>query len=138
MPSGWTEPMECIADFTGDGQVTALDVQSLMPLRVCDAVKIEFDYSGDDKVDINDAVFVADAMASNDLDYDLNGDGIVDQDDILTLLTHVCGANWKGDGENPFDINEDGVVDDLDLAIVEQYLGIDECPCTLPPANSPS
>ena len=138
MEPGWTSPMGCVADFTGDGLVTELDVQTLMPLRVCDAEKLKVDYTGDNKVDLNDAAVLGEAIPSGDLAYDINGDGVLDENDVLSLLTLVCGAKWKGEGESPFDLNGDGIVDDLDMEIVEQYVGIDDCACTLPPANCPN
>ena len=138
MGPGWTAPVGCVADFTGDGLVTALDVQSLMPLRVCDADKLKVDYNGDNQVNANDAAILSEAIPSGDLAYDLNEDGVLDGDDVLTLLTFVCGMKWKGNGDNPFDLNDDGVVDDLDLEIIEQYVGIDDCACTLPPVNCPN
>ena len=55
-------------------------------------------------------------VASDDADYDLNGDEIIDARDLLLLIEAIDA----GDG-NPYDLNCDGVTNDLDLV---QFSGV--------------
>ncbi len=99
------------ASMTFDG----LDIQVTEFIPINDG-----DFNDDgfwDCTDIN-LLSAATAASTNDPDFDLTGDGLVNMDDIDAWLVEGGAMNLAQTGGNPFlpgDANLDGVVDGLDF-----------------------
>jgi len=82
------------------------------------------DFDGDGFVNADDIDLLSAAIraASTDLRYDLNNDGVVDGDDLTTMV-ETCVETTVGIGTAPGDFNLDGLIDGTDLAIMKTHFG---------------
>lgn len=69
--------------------------------------------------------YTLDAMKRTDMDYDFNGDGLVNDVDCQTLLEYVTGVRGNITNKNMADLDSDGDVDTYDV-----YLFYDKVPGT--------
>lgn len=78
------------------------------------------DFNGDDFVNADDIDLLNAAIrdASTDLRYDLNNDGVVDGDDLTTMV-ETCVETAVGVGTALGDFNLDGLINATDLAIMK-------------------
>ena len=78
----------------------------------------------DDNGELSGSAYLFDAAAPGKCPWDLDGDGIVDVDDLLEVV-HNMGS-CKDPDNCPWDVNGDGVVDGADVSEVATHFG--SCP----------
>jgi hypothetical protein len=130
--SGYIDDPKCIYDFNGDGVVNINDYYFAVGFSTCTEEDLKADFTGDGKVNQKDVTywnFPPDDVGKNTLD--VNGDGIVDSDDLNIVKSSQCGkADKQGNINLDFDFDGDGDVDDDDMAKVLDAMGTSGCPCT--------
>ncbi|MHC4563030.1 MAG: dockerin type I domain-containing protein [Planctomycetota bacterium] len=84
------------------------------------------DFDGDRDVDADDIDLLADAIeaGSSDLTYDVNGDSVVDELDLVVHVATLVERTDGGVGTYRGDFNLDGYVDATDLAILKAGFGL--------------
>ncbi|MHC4561524.1 MAG: dockerin type I domain-containing protein [Planctomycetota bacterium] len=84
------------------------------------------DFDGDLDVDADDIDILADAIeaGSTDLTYDVNGDTIVDEQDLIDHIATLVERTDGGTGTYRGDFNLDGFVNGTDLAIFKASFGL--------------
>lgn len=105
-----------VADLAPGGGFSSSDANSGNIYQIRPLVTADFD--SDRGVDCADADALTAVIASgtNDLDFDLTGDGAVDLDDLDQWLTDAGAVrNANGNSMLPGDANLDGIVDGLDF-----------------------
>ena len=84
--------------------------------------KPDFDGDGFVNADDIDLLNAAIRASSTDLRYDLNNDGIIDGDDLATMV-ETCVQTTVGIGTALGDFNLDGLINGTDLAIMKVHFG---------------
>jgi hypothetical protein len=84
------------------------------------------DYDGDYDIDAVDIDILADAIeaGSTDLTYDVNGDSLIDEADMIQHVATLVERTDGGVGTYRGDFNLDGYVDGTDLAILKAGFGL--------------
>jgi hypothetical protein len=84
------------------------------------------DFNGDGNYDAEDIDILADAIAagSTDAQYDLNGDSVVDEQDLVYHIAVLVDRTDGGIGTYRGDFNLDGYVNGTDLAILKAGFGL--------------
>jgi hypothetical protein len=89
-------------------------------------VGIPGDFDGDGDVDDADIDILSDAIGagSSDLTYDVNGDSVVDENDLVDHIATLVERTDGGVGTYRGDFNLDGFVNGTDLAIFKASFGL--------------
>ena len=113
----------CREDLNKDGFVDAADAQIIdEQWGPCQPEGDVFggDHSKDSLTDTADSFSDAASDGNNGTPEDVNGDGIVDMVDILTVVKHM---GQKPTGEKAFsDVNDDGRINKYDIAAIAKYV----------------
>jgi Ca2+-binding EF-hand superfamily protein len=121
---GSTDPDDLAKyDLNGDGKIDGADV-TIFQNKWNNSTSVNIDFNGDGKVDGADLAELLTVIGSTDpadiLKYDLNKDGVIDNDDVL-----IFQKAWNG-SQPPFidyDFNHDGKIDGQDLALLLLAVG---------------
>ncbi|MHC4562148.1 MAG: PEP-CTERM sorting domain-containing protein, partial [Planctomycetota bacterium] len=84
------------------------------------------DFDGDGDVDADDVDVLADAIeaGSSESQFDVNGDGFVDEQDLIDHIATLVERTDGGVGTYRGDFNLDGYVNGTDLAILKAGFGL--------------
>jgi Ca2+-binding EF-hand superfamily protein len=121
---GSTDPDDLAKyDLNGDGKIDGADV-TIFQNKWNNSTSVNLDFNGDGKVDGADLAELLTVIGSTDpadiLKYDLNKDGVINNDDVL-----IFQKAWNG-SQPPFidyDFNHDGKIDGEDLALLLLAVG---------------
>lgn len=113
-------PADSAFDLNGDGVINVQDVLFFGGLvdPQQPAILLPGDLSGSLRIDIADVILAINAVVFGDADgsaaatADLNGDGLLDISDVVTL------AQWAAAGFTPGDVDGDGTATAADVALL--------------------
>lgn len=78
---------------------------------------------GNSFMQLSDVALEADVRFTGETPYDLNGDGKIDENDVLAILQHITGtAPLSEDGISAADLNGSGTVEAVDAQILGDLL----------------
>lgn len=99
--------------------------QSTTHYAVGDYYKQQEDFGKDYSIQIN---LITGGLYDREKKYavlkgDLNGDGLVDLNDVVLMRLHLLGAELENESDSfRYDLNEDGKIDAVDLLSLQRYI----------------
>jgi hypothetical protein len=121
-----TIPMRWRSYQIGGGQIGSHYIETDPAFTINVVAFAPGDYNGDNLVDAADIDILADEIeaGTTDLTYDVNGDSVVDENDLIAHIATLVGRTDGGTGTYRGDFNLDGYVDGTDLAILKASFGL--------------